>query len=147
LRHVALVVMLVAVTASSGRAASLSNPQALEQELRQVVLKNFAAGDRQNLAESMQALHTQSPAYVPTYQATQQTLSLFRLHTELVYFRYVGEDEGFVFAHVKQKTTKIAGPPFRDNVTDSLYVFRQEDQEWKIWAQVVLGTDYLDSPK
>jgi hypothetical protein len=38
----------------------------------------------------------------------------------------------------------VSGPAFKNNIIDSIYVFRKEGGKWKLWQQVVLETNFIE---
>ncbi|MFO7870479.1 MAG: hypothetical protein R6V03_03490 [Kiritimatiellia bacterium] len=115
----------------------------LEAELREVVLRNLEATENEDLEKLKGTIHTASPARLTSVQATKRMLAYFDFDYELLYFSYVGSDGKYALARGRQKTVKTAGPAFQDNVLDSIYVFRREEGEWKLWMQSVLERELV----
>ena len=77
----------------------------------------------------------------------QQLAPLFDnydLKYEILSFTYIGRDNQYAVARVKQSTQKLSGPAFRHNILDMVQVFRQEKGQWKFWNQVILEVTYIN---
>lgn len=113
---------------------------ALAETLRKLVEESYAAYDGKNVDRAMGFIDSKSPGYERTRKALP---SQFELGTasKLVSFRYIGHDDEFAVARVKCATTRQAEQAFVDNVMDTMTVFRQENGQWKIWDQLVLGVE------
>ena len=115
----------------------------LEQEVKGVILRNFAATEAGSVEGIAETLHTKSPAREASIQVMTELARRYKLRAELLEFRLVGVDGDYAIARGKQKICKVEGPEFRDSVVDSLYVFRKESGEWKLWQQCALETELL----
>ncbi len=113
-------------------------------ELKALILQNLAACESEDLAAEMETVHTQSPGYLLTKQQASMLFENFDFKYDLTHFKFIGEDEEYAVARIRQKTTKKAGPAFKNNETDLMAVFRREAGVWKFWNQVVLETRFLD---
>ena len=116
----------------------------LEATLKQVVLTNFAASEKEDANAVMETLHADSPTIKSTSQVLEGLFSFYDLKYELLSFSFLVQDGDYAVARAKQKTTKIAGDEFKNNVLDSIYIFRQQDAAWKLWQQVVLETEFIN---
>ncbi len=105
---------------------------------------NFAATQKEDMEAVKQTIHTQSPVYIPSLKTTEQLFGYYDLKVELLYFRYTGSDGEYAIARAKQKTIKVKGPAFKNNIIDSIYIFRKETGKWKIWQQSVLETKFIE---
>lgn len=115
----------------------------INNELQSVLLENFDAYEKEEIFRVLETIHTQSPAYIPTKDVSNQIFPDYDLKYEMVSFKYLMTDDEFALARVVQKTEKVSGPAFRNNVLDLIVVFKQEDNKWKLWSQVILGLEYL----
>jgi hypothetical protein len=114
----------------------------LTPALRGVLDANFAAVANGDIDAMSKTLHSQSPVYAKTRNAMKDWP--FKLKTEVLYFKVIGEDGDFAFARVRTKTTKVSGPEFQDNVTDALHAFKKEGPDWKIWTSLPLTVTLPD---
>ncbi|MFH1459622.1 MAG: hypothetical protein ABIG64_04545 [Candidatus Omnitrophota bacterium] len=112
--------------------------------LRKVTVDNISACEKEDTAKIMDTIHTQSPGYLQTKAFSDQLFPLFDLKYELLNFRYLITDGDFALARVTQKTTKVSGPAFQDNILDSIFVYKQENGKWKFWSQVMLTIKYIN---
>ncbi len=116
----------------------------LEAKLREVIIENFAASQRKDMEGIKRTIHSQSPAYITSAQTLKQLFDYYDLKYELLSFRYIGADGEYAIARGEQKTIKLKGPAFKDNVLDSIYIFRKENGEWKLWQQAVLESRFIN---
>lgn len=111
-------------------------------ELKAVMLKNLDFVKRENIEGMLSTLHTLSPSYVPTQEYMEKLFPVYDLDYELLHYQFIGVDEVYAYAKVRQLTTKVSGPEFEDNEFEFLQVFKQELGVWKIWAQANLSIQY-----
>jgi hypothetical protein len=95
-------------------------------------------------AEVKRTIHSQSPAYIASAQTLKQLFGYYDLKHELLFFRYIGVDGEYAVARGEQKTEKLKGPAFRDNILDSIYIFRKEKGKWKLCQQAVLESRFIE---
>ena len=53
----------------------------------------------------------------------------------------MGHDDEFAVARIKAKTTGKPGSGFADNTVDAIVLFHQENGQWKLWSEDILGID------
>ena len=114
--------------------------------VHQTLIQGIVAFNNEDLNGTLKALHPDSP----NYQVSKERISrIFRDHDvkmELVEFDFVGETGPYAIAHVKAKSTKSsdADTTFKNNTTESLYIFRKQGNEWKFWGEYELQTTFED---
>ena len=118
---------------------ALADDAELAEALRQVVLGNLAAYDREDADATMSFVHTASPDYEPTKAALAAQFPALDVASELVDFTYIGHDDEFAVARVRVKTADGPGNDFTDNTVDAIVIFHQENGAWKLWGDEVLG--------
>src|SRR5262245_36269749 len=134
------VAFLTIVTLLGAGAACADDKDApLAATLRKVIEESYTAYNRKNVDDSMSFIDSKSPGYEKTKKALPRQFDLGSTNTKLVDFRYIGQDDEFAVARVKTKTTGKPGTSFVDNVVDTMTVFHQENGQWKVWDQLVLG--------
>jgi ketosteroid isomerase-like protein len=111
---------------------------------RQTLDEGIAAFNREDLDTTLKALHSNSP----NYQVSKERISrIFHDHDvamELVDFDFVGETGPYAIARVKVKSAKKSGTKFKNNTTESLYIFQKQGNEWKLWGEYELQTVFDD---
>lgn len=113
--------------------------------VEKTVRDNLRYTQENDVAKSMNTIHSQSLSYGPTQQfMSQLSLMGYQLSYELLEFRFIAQDGDLAYARVKQRTKKISGPEFSNNELEMLQVFKQEQGVWKIWAQANLSVRMLD---
>ena len=132
---------LIIVTAvASFAAVQACAADDLGQALRGVLEANETAVANGDVDGMLKTIHSQSPSYAKTRSAMKNWP--FKLKTDILYFKVIGEDGDFAFARVRTKTTKLSGPEFQDNVTDAMHAFKKEGPDWKIWTSLPLTVTF-----
>lgn len=126
-----------------GATPALADDAALAAALRQAVTGNFAAYDREDVAGSMRFIDTKSPDYESTKSVLADQFKDMDVTTDLVDFNYIGHDDEFAVARVKAKTTGKAETGFDNNIVDAIVIFHQENGDWKLWSQQILGAQIV----
>ncbi len=121
--------------------------EALMAALRQVVVANLRASQAEDLPAAMATLHPASPVAGTTRLAMQTYFRAFDLKYELLSLSWIGRDADYAVLRFRQKTTKVAGEAFQDNILDGLHVFRRYGEAWKIWTTVPLEATPLGEPR
>jgi hypothetical protein len=125
-----------------GSSPALAEDAELVAALRQVVVDNVAAYDREDVAATMGTIATKSPNYDTTQTELAAQFTDLEVKPEVVGFQFVGHDDEFAVARVKIKTVatpKDAG--FTDNTVDAILIFHQDGGVWKLWADEILGVE------
>jgi hypothetical protein len=138
-----MVCVAIAALVGFGSAPALADDAALETALRQTVTGNLSAYDRKDADRTMGYIHSKSPDYEPTRNALAGQFKDLNLTTELVGFKYIGHDDEFAVARVIAKTTAKPGTDFNNNVVDAIVIFHQENGQWKLWSEEILGVTLL----
>ena len=120
-------------TSQSGRS--------LQEHLFDALRAYVDAQNSRDAAQVAARIHSASPFHEPTRQALAQLYVNYALVCTLIDAELIGADAHYGYVRARQKTVRIEGPSFDDNVTDSVVVFRQENGDWKVWAQAVLTVE------
>lgn len=139
--YTALSVSLLATCfgVSEARAAD----EALAATLRDVMENQTAAYGREDERETLSYIHTKSPDYSSMRQTLPEQFSNMDVRAEVVDFRYLGHDDEFAVARAKIKTEGESEATFAANVIDAIVVFHQEDGNWKLWSDEILGVELV----
>jgi len=121
-----------------------NSKQEMTEALRKVTLKNFEAYEEEDLARIMETVHPQSPGYNATRDFSAKIFPDYDIKYELLDLHFIAMDGDFALARTKQKTIKVSGPQFRDNILDAIVVFKQNGKKWKFWSQATLSIQYLN---
>ena len=116
----------------------------IAKQIKQTVIDNLNALQNENLARMMETIHTQSLSYLTTKQQIVPLMENYELSYELLSFGFIELSGEYAICRTKQRTAKISGPPFRNNVIDMIQIFKEEDGKWKFWSQAILYIRYLD---
>jgi tRNA U34 5-carboxymethylaminomethyl modifying GTPase MnmE/TrmE len=110
-------------------------------DIEKAILDNFEHMQNEDADAVMEDMHSQ--ACQQTQQMLQQFYLDYDLKYELLNYKFVGEDNEYAYAKVKQLTTRISGPEFKNNETEMLVIFKQENGLWKEWAHALLSTTHI----
>ena len=134
----ALVVFLLSFGGVGIAGASSEVSDAVKKTLQ----ANFDATQAENIEAIMSTMHSMSPNRVATEAQLPMLFQQYDLKYELEDYQFVALSGEYAIARVKQRTTKISGPEFRNNILDSFMIFRQENTQWKLWAQTILDIEF-----
>jgi len=105
--------------------------------------ENLTALQDEDMEGVMKTIHTQSPVYIPTQETCRTLFPYYDLKYELLDFEFIGMTGEYAIGRFRQKTEKISGPAFQNNIVDTVCVFRKEGDEWKFWNQVIIDVGYV----
>ncbi|MBS3765575.1 hypothetical protein KGY71_03535 [Candidatus Bipolaricaulota bacterium] len=145
MRKVLIVSIVLMMTAGFVAPVATAEDEEIVETLRSVVKENFALAEEEDLEGYMDMMHPQSPAYQQTRQGMNQMISRYDLEYELLSFTYLGKSGKYQMARVEQKTTDNSEAMFRANITDNLWVFRKQGDQWKGWNTMILEREFLNS--
>ena len=111
--------------------------------LNSVIMENFKAYEIEDIEKIMETVHSKSPGFEATKEFSSQIFPVYDIKYELMSFTFIAIEGDYSLGRVKQKTLKISGPEFKDNIIDSIVIFKQEDGLWKLWSQATLTLEYL----
>jgi len=137
----AWVLTAVAIAAIGGCKLELSSP---DKALQETVKANLAGMNDKDAYEVLDSVHSQSPYHEQMQMMLEEINKLYTLKSELLSFEYMGQAGEYATALVKQKTEKVDGPDFRDNIVTTMTVFRKDGEAWKIWQSLTMDVEYLD---
>ncbi|MFO7287747.1 MAG: hypothetical protein C0P79_012900 [Gammaproteobacteria bacterium] len=103
--------------------------------------ESYVAAQSRDAKATLEHFHRSSPTYESAREMLHQLFLNYKLRCALETVDVVGMDESYVYARVRQRTEKVEGPAFRDNVTDVLIVLREDEGAWKIWNQALLSVE------
>lgn len=112
-------------------------------DLKKTLQANFKAYQDENIDEVMKTVHSESPGYEATKEFSAQIFPAYDIKYDLVQFKYIAVEGEYALARVKQKTVKVSGPEFKDNIIDSIVIFKQEEGTWKLWSQATLTLEFI----
>jgi len=135
--RLAILVLLCGAAARPAAAFVMDGP--LIQSLRQVMAGNFEAYNKKDINALVQGIDSRSPDYEATRKAAEAQFKDLDVKTELVDFVPMGHDDEFAVARIKAKTTGKPGSGFADNTVDAIVLFHQENGQWKLWSEDILG--------
>ena len=130
-----VLMMSISVFAESDKEVSAAVKKVFEDNL-----KYCCTEDTKGI---LSTFHTKSAAYPSLKKLSQQIAKFYDLKYEMESFKFVGLAGEYAVARVVQKTTKIKGPAFRNNIIDTLQVFKKENGKWKIWTTTILSRKFL----
>ena len=106
------------------------------------MIDNLRANESEDLDAALATIHTQAPTYTSTKQSSMSLFETYDLKYDLLSFSFIGQDGKYAIARIKQSTTKVSGPAFRNNDLDAIHAFRKENGKWKFWTIAILEVKY-----
>jgi hypothetical protein len=119
-----------------------SNPTA--DAIKNLVERSIRALQEEDLDASINTIHSQSPSILGVKKDLPTIFENYDLNTELLSFAFIGQNEDYAVARTKTRYIKISGPFWQNVETDSISVYRKENDEWKYWNNVKLNNMYLN---
>ncbi len=116
---------------------------AFSQILLNLLDKYYKVLNDHDIEGILDMIHRDSPAQSPTKQVLDGLFNTYRLNNVLLGTKNMFIDDDYVYLRMKQKTTRIEGPEFKDNISDSLVVFRKEERNWKVWNIMTLDVEFI----
>ena len=112
------------------------------QEQDQTLARLYAEVIRlQNLKDMtgvLSCVHAESFGRILIQQILEPFFNLFTLQYSLISHAYVGSDGEYTYYRAKVKIEKIAGPDFKNGLTENLVLYKQQQGQWKVWNRVLL---------
>ena len=81
----------------------------------------------------LRCLHGDSFGRLALEKSFEALFDRYTLQVSILERTYIGSDGFYACYRFQQKIEKIAGPEFTDMLAENLVVFRQQNDEWKIW--------------
>ncbi len=103
-----------------------------------------AAVEAEDLDKLQTMIHPQSPVAEETRQRLAKVLEGRDLDGKVIGYHFLAEDTPYAFARAQIKWTGKGKKGFRNNITDTLYIFKQDGGQWKLWGELPLGVVLLD---
>lgn len=116
----------------------------IEAAVQATLRQNFNAANEEDVVGYLLTVHFDSPVYSVTQTALQPQFRNYDLAFELLELRLLSLDGDYAIARGKQRVTKLDESDFQDNITEAIYIFRQEAGVWKLWQQSPLEVELLD---
>ena len=123
------------------QAESLKN---VEAGVVKTLKQNLRSVQEENMDLMMSTIHKKSPAYMSTRYAMEPIFRDYDLKYELVSHKFIAHDGDLAYIRVVQKTSKINGPAFRNNIIDMVQGYRKEAGVWKVWGQFIVDIQYFE---
>ena len=137
----ALIVIVFCLGVINVSVASSTVSAAVKKSLQ----ANFQATQAEDLKGIMSTMHSKSPNRAATQAQLPALFQQYDLKYELLDYQFVSVSGEYAIVRVKQYTSKLSGPDFRNNTIDSFMIFRQENAQWKLWAQTILDVEFDQS--
>jgi len=125
---------------------SFASNDVISSQLEGVITAHIAATskDSESIDDVMKTMHTESPVTMHIKTQMEQVFPVFDVNTSLVNFSFVGMDGEYAITRAKQKVEKISGPAqLKSHTNKQIIIFKQENEQWKIWQMAMLDMDYL----
>jgi hypothetical protein len=115
----------------------------LEDTINSLLANSLKMAESENVEGYLNTIHSKSQLYNIAKEQISKAIISHDMKYEIVYFKYLGKDDEYCFARIKQTTRKVSGPEFKDNELDAIVAFKMEDGKWKIWLQSILSYKFI----
>ena len=144
MKKIILAIFCVGIIICSIDAVQAQNMKSdLSETLRGVVTANFQAYEKEDIDKVMKTVHSASPGFQATKEFSSKIFPAFEIKYEMMSFKFIATEGDYALGRVKQKTSKVSGPEFSDNIIDAIVIFKQENGVWKLWSQATLTVEYI----
>ena len=140
MKHLFSVLVVTALCLGSVGVSGASSE--ISDAVRKTLQANFKATQSEDIEGIMATMHSNSPNRAATQAQLPMLFQQYDLKYELKDYQFVSLSGEYAIARVKQHTSKLSGPDFRNNTLDSFMIFRQENDQWKLWAQTILDIEF-----
>ena len=136
--------LLLALPSISYTVTAAENTDATEVAIRQLVDNAASAFAKEDYEGVLKAFHPQSPQKANTEEILRRIFKTHDVQLTFSDFKFIGEDGDYAVVRMKEKSTRrpSSDGTFKDNTSDALYVFRKDGNEWKIWNEMILETEF-----
>jgi hypothetical protein len=114
-----------------------------DEELFEVLERNIATIDDEDMTAHMETLHSESPGYAETEQIMED-MAVYTLDIEVFDMEVEEKSEEEARVFYKQTSMKLDGPTYENNEITGIHVMRPEDGEWKIYDTEMMDYVALD---
>lgn len=115
------------------RPAASVGTDPLQAELAALYAQYVRYQNLKDLPGLMSCLHTDSTWRTTISKMFEPQFDNHTLNKEVHFSAYGGNDGEYAYYRFTQTLRRIAGPPFPENRTENLAIFRREGTGWKIW--------------
>ena len=142
-------VLLISLAAAlSWDQVAAAAPSMAQSETASQIRSLFDRIDQALEAEDLDRLqsmiHPQSPFAGRLRKRLNEILADRDIDEEMIGYHFLAEDDPYAFVRAQVKWTARGGENFRDNITDTLYIFKKDGDRWKLWGELPLGFVLLD---
>lgn len=112
--------------------------------IRKVLDDNMEALNKKNKKVYLKTLHSKGPIIQGTEQFVDELFKAYDLKYEILDFEILAQRGEYVYASVRQKTTKIKGSvEFKNNILRAVQALKREGTEWKLWNTMIVETEFI----
>ena len=113
-----------------------------EGELKEVIEENLKACQNEYMTKYLDSIED-GPLKNSTEQVMKVLFEQYDLKYELVDFKVISCKGNTAVVEVKQKTTKVSGPVFRDNIGVYAHTLKKHSSGWKFVKTEIKSVEYL----
>ena len=112
------------------------------QQIKHVLQRQLDASVREDVDAMVATVDPATPGYENVKSIFEQTFTLYDLAYDLKVSDTVQVDKDQASVAFTQKTTKVKGPAFENNLIEAVSLLRRVDGEWKTSQTVINKIDY-----
>lgn len=121
-----------------------TGPTPSVDELTEIINRNIAAANAEDVDGYMDTIHSESPLHEQTEEALRMAFSTYDLAYSISDLAIQSSNSKEASVHFLLTTRKLKGPTFRDNQVEGVFLMRPDEGRWRIYQQEILGVTYLD---
>ncbi len=115
-----------------------------DSQIKKLIDDNLKYTQLEDAVKALDIFHSQSPSLLSTKNVLPQIFENYDLNYEILSYKFITIDDDLAFVRLKQRTTKISGPAFRNNEIDMIQIYQLESGQWKLWVQTNLKIKFLE---
>lgn len=109
-----------------------------------VIEANAKYMNEENFEKAMNTIHKDSPSYPATESMMKQIYDRYDLNFKITNMKVIEENDTEAKVEFTQITTKISGPPFKNNKSTGIHTLKKDGDSWKIYTTQMTDLQYLD---
>ncbi len=115
-----------------------------EQAVKDVIMKNTAAGNDEDVAAYVNTMDKDNKNYDRLEDMMNTIFSTYDLNYQVKDLKVIELNDDEAKVQFVQVTKKVKGPTFRDNRIEGVHTLRKTDDGWKIYDTQIKKIDYLN---
>ncbi len=121
-----------------------SDKSSEEQAVKDVIMKNTAAGNDEDVAAYISTMDKDNKNYDHLEDMMNTIFSTYDLNYQVKDMKVIELNDDEAKVQFVQITKKEKGPTFRNNRIEGIHILHKTDGQWKIYDTQIKKIDYLN---